>query len=134
MSETMIWLLWDVQWESLVTRIHLIITAKDDCCSHWWKELQPTHSSNWSQCCLREMLRKALASVPVSNMKFASVLVLLFFCSTFKKSHGKSKPKPGCEYPPSQWCRSLEIAIECGVSLEYRYQVQITALGHNASC
>ncbi|XP_024278874.1 gamma-interferon-inducible lysosomal thiol reductase [Oncorhynchus tshawytscha] len=61
------------------------------------------------------MLRKALASVPVSNMKFASVLVLLFFCSTFKKSHGKSKPKPGCEYPPSQWCRSLEIAIECGV-------------------
>lgn len=29
----------------------------------------------------------------------------------------KSHPKPSCGYPPSQWCRSLEIAIECGVSL-----------------
>uniref|UniRef100_A0A672RDP5 Gamma-interferon-inducible lysosomal thiol reductase n=1 Tax=Sinocyclocheilus grahami TaxID=75366 RepID=A0A672RDP5_SINGR len=27
----------------------------------------------------------------------------------------KSHPKPSCGYPPSQWCRSLEIAIECGV-------------------
>ncbi|XP_055799647.1 gamma-interferon-inducible lysosomal thiol reductase-like, partial [Salvelinus fontinalis] len=42
-------------------------------------------------------------------------------CSTFKKSQGKSKPKPACELPPrpppplSQWCRSLEIAIECRV-------------------
>ncbi|KAK2874016.1 hypothetical protein QQF64_004060 [Cirrhinus molitorella] len=27
----------------------------------------------------------------------------------------KSHPKPSCGYPPSQWCRSLEIATECGV-------------------
>ncbi|KAA0707911.1 Gamma-interferon-inducible lysosomal thiol reductase [Triplophysa tibetana] len=26
-----------------------------------------------------------------------------------------SHPKPSCGYPPSQWCSSLEIAIECGV-------------------
>ncbi|XP_010895802.1 gamma-interferon-inducible lysosomal thiol reductase [Esox lucius] len=47
-------------------------------------------------------------------MKFASIFVI-FICSTSMKSQGKSRPKPGCEYPPSQWCRSLEIAIECGV-------------------
>ncbi|KAJ0032833.1 hypothetical protein NQD34_002914 [Periophthalmus magnuspinnatus] len=26
-----------------------------------------------------------------------------------------SHPKPSCRYPPSQWCRSLEIAIQCKV-------------------
>ncbi|KAF7667835.1 hypothetical protein LDENG_00044930 [Lucifuga dentata] len=26
-----------------------------------------------------------------------------------------SHPKPSCPYPPSQWCRSLEITIECQV-------------------
>ncbi|CAL8252036.1 unnamed protein product [Merluccius merluccius] len=26
-----------------------------------------------------------------------------------------SHPKPSCPYPPSQWCRSLQIAIECQV-------------------
>uniref|UniRef100_H3CXW0 Gamma-interferon-inducible lysosomal thiol reductase n=1 Tax=Tetraodon nigroviridis TaxID=99883 RepID=H3CXW0_TETNG len=26
-----------------------------------------------------------------------------------------SRPKPACRYPPSQWCRSLEIALECRV-------------------
>uniref|UniRef100_A0A3Q3WLQ1 Gamma-interferon-inducible lysosomal thiol reductase n=1 Tax=Mola mola TaxID=94237 RepID=A0A3Q3WLQ1_MOLML len=32
-----------------------------------------------------------------------------------QRSCGKSHPKPSCHYPPSQWCRSLEIAIECKV-------------------
>lgn len=26
-----------------------------------------------------------------------------------------SHPKPSCRYPPSQWCRSLEIALQCKV-------------------
>ncbi|KAM6962508.1 gamma-interferon-inducible lysosomal thiol reductase [Aplochiton taeniatus] len=48
-------------------------------------------------------------------MTFAPLLLILFIALTTTLSHGKSKPKPTCKYPPSQWCRSLEIAIECGV-------------------
>ncbi|XP_076009218.1 gamma-interferon-inducible lysosomal thiol reductase [Genypterus blacodes] len=34
----------------------------------------------------------------------------LFVCTT-----DTSHPKPSCHYPPSQWCHSLQIAIECKV-------------------
>ncbi|KAI4904259.1 hypothetical protein NFI96_031790 [Prochilodus magdalenae] len=39
----------------------------------------------------------------------------LFLFFTSDKCWGKSHPKPDCGYPPSQWCRTLEIAVECGV-------------------
>ncbi|XP_062306311.1 gamma-interferon-inducible lysosomal thiol reductase [Osmerus eperlanus] len=48
-------------------------------------------------------------------MKFATIFATVAICTTFHKCNGKSKPKPSCSYPPSQWCRSLEIAIECKV-------------------
>ncbi|XP_063058081.1 gamma-interferon-inducible lysosomal thiol reductase [Engraulis encrasicolus] len=43
-------------------------------------------------------------------------LLALFLCVTFNicEGTGVDHKKP-CGYPPSQWCRSLEIAIECGV-------------------
>ncbi|XP_057696272.1 gamma-interferon-inducible lysosomal thiol reductase-like isoform X2 [Corythoichthys intestinalis] len=51
-----------------------------------------------------------------AEMKFATdftalLVVLLFHVRSSTSSH----PKPSCRYPPSQWCRSLEIAIECKV-------------------
>ncbi|KAM9385787.1 gamma-interferon-inducible lysosomal thiol reductase-like [Pholidichthys leucotaenia] len=42
-------------------------------------------------------------------------LVTLFFLLCCGQLTGGSHPKPACRYPPSQWCRSLEIAIECKV-------------------
>lgn len=47
------------------------------------------------------------------NSFVSCVLLYLFFI--FEKCDGKSHPKPSCGYPPSQWCRTLEIAVECGV-------------------
>ncbi|KAI3368216.1 hypothetical protein L3Q82_007937 [Scortum barcoo] len=41
-------------------------------------------------------------------------VVFLLICADWRSS-GKSHPRPSCRYPPSQWCRSLEIAIECKV-------------------
>ncbi|XP_033936579.1 gamma-interferon-inducible lysosomal thiol reductase-like isoform X2 [Pseudochaenichthys georgianus] len=38
----------------------------------------------------------------------------LLLCTSLGSSEG-SHPKPACRYPPSQWCRSLEIAIACNV-------------------
>ncbi|TRY57422.1 hypothetical protein DNTS_031419 [Danionella cerebrum] len=46
-------------------------------------------------------------------MKSLVLCVLSFII--FYGIESKSHPKPSCGYPPSQWCRSLEIAIECGV-------------------
>uniref|UniRef100_A0A3B5LB22 Gamma-interferon-inducible lysosomal thiol reductase n=1 Tax=Xiphophorus couchianus TaxID=32473 RepID=A0A3B5LB22_9TELE len=48
-------------------------------------------------------------------MKVLCILAVLFLISTKHKSFELSHPKPACRYPPSQWCRSLEIAIECKV-------------------
>ncbi|XP_056132416.1 gamma-interferon-inducible lysosomal thiol reductase isoform X2 [Lampris incognitus] len=49
-------------------------------------------------------------------MKLKSCLVVSLLCLlTVEQSSGKSHPEPSCSYPPSQWCRSLEIAIECQV-------------------
>ncbi|XP_028259850.1 gamma-interferon-inducible lysosomal thiol reductase-like [Parambassis ranga] len=45
---------------------------------------------------------------------FGLLSVFLLFC-TNRSSSGMSHPKPACRYPPSQWCRSLEIAIQCKV-------------------
>ncbi|KAM4629854.1 gamma-interferon-inducible lysosomal thiol reductase [Polymixia lowei] len=50
-------------------------------------------------------------SFMVLKMEVLMVLVVLMVLM----SDGKSHPKPSCPYPPSQWCRSLEIAIECKV-------------------
>uniref|UniRef100_A0A8C2WAM8 Gamma-interferon-inducible lysosomal thiol reductase n=1 Tax=Cyclopterus lumpus TaxID=8103 RepID=A0A8C2WAM8_CYCLU len=41
-------------------------------------------------------------------------VVCLLFCVVWRSS-GSAHPKPACRYPPSQWCRSLEIAIACNV-------------------
>uniref|UniRef100_A0A672GAC9 Gamma-interferon-inducible lysosomal thiol reductase n=1 Tax=Salarias fasciatus TaxID=181472 RepID=A0A672GAC9_SALFA len=49
-------------------------------------------------------------------MKLSGKLaVVLLSCIVLRGCVG-SHPKPSCRYPPSQWCRSLEIAIECKVS------------------
>lgn len=62
--------------------------------------------------------RSARNSVVVRvDMERQMFLLALFLCVTFNicEGTGVDHKKP-CGYPPSQWCRSLEIAIECGVS------------------
>ncbi|KAM9831496.1 gamma-interferon-inducible lysosomal thiol reductase-like [Neosynchiropus ocellatus] len=41
-------------------------------------------------------------------------LVLLVFVD-LSGSLNVQRKKPACQYPPSQWCHSLEIAVKCGV-------------------
>ncbi|CAN9500353.1 unnamed protein product [Ophioblennius macclurei] len=48
-------------------------------------------------------------------MKVSRMLAFFLLFCMVQKGFGISHPKPGCRYPPSQWCRSLEIAIECKV-------------------
>ncbi|AWP10764.1 putative gamma-interferon-inducible lysosomal thiol reductase-like isoform 7 [Scophthalmus maximus] len=48
-------------------------------------------------------------------MKLSAPLALLFLLCADGSGSAVSHPKPPCRYPPSQWCRSLEIAIECKV-------------------
>ncbi|XP_072245340.1 gamma-interferon-inducible lysosomal thiol reductase-like [Leuresthes tenuis] len=48
-------------------------------------------------------------------MKLSGLLAAIFLVCTDRQGFGISHPKPGCRYPPSQWCRSLEIAVECKV-------------------
>uniref|UniRef100_UPI003AAE91B7 gamma-interferon-inducible lysosomal thiol reductase-like n=1 Tax=Centroberyx gerrardi TaxID=166262 RepID=UPI003AAE91B7 len=48
-------------------------------------------------------------------MKLTELLAVFLLFFTDQSSEGKSHPKPSCPYPPSQWCRSLEIALECKV-------------------
>ncbi|KAM6921893.1 gamma-interferon-inducible lysosomal thiol reductase-like [Xenentodon cancila] len=43
------------------------------------------------------------------------LLAVVVLISADWSAFGNSHPKPACRYPPSQWCRSLEIAIECRV-------------------
>lgn len=40
------------------------------------------------------------------------MVALLLVLGVCRASH----PKPSCRYPPSEWCRSLEIATACKVS------------------
>lgn len=47
------------------------------------------------------------------KMKVWGLLVFLLFCA---QRSGASDRGDSCKYPPSQWCRSLKIAIECQVS------------------
>ncbi|KAJ8278689.1 hypothetical protein COCON_G00057550 [Conger conger] len=50
-------------------------------------------------------------------MKVPAFFVVLVFCATFEKCFCKKPkpPKPSCGYPPSLWCKTLEIATECKV-------------------
>uniref|UniRef100_A0A7N8XFP8 Gamma-interferon-inducible lysosomal thiol reductase n=1 Tax=Mastacembelus armatus TaxID=205130 RepID=A0A7N8XFP8_9TELE len=48
-------------------------------------------------------------------MKLSGLLAVFFFLCTDRTGFGTFHLKPACHYPPSQWCRSLEIAIECKV-------------------
>ncbi|XP_028442979.1 gamma-interferon-inducible lysosomal thiol reductase isoform X2 [Perca flavescens] len=48
-------------------------------------------------------------------MKLPGLLAVILFVCTNRRSSGLFHPKPACRYPPSQWCRSLEIAISCNV-------------------
>ncbi|XP_034737142.1 gamma-interferon-inducible lysosomal thiol reductase [Etheostoma cragini] len=48
-------------------------------------------------------------------MELSGLLTVILFVCTDRGSFGVSHPKPACRYPPSQWCRSLEIAISCNV-------------------
>ncbi|XP_019730878.1 gamma-interferon-inducible lysosomal thiol reductase [Hippocampus comes] len=45
----------------------------------------------------------------------ALVAALLVVLQCHVWSAASSHPQPSCRYPPSQWCRSLEIAVECKV-------------------
>nr|XP_046246888.1 gamma-interferon-inducible lysosomal thiol reductase-like [Scatophagus argus] len=47
-------------------------------------------------------------------MKLSGLLAVLLLLCADRRGSG-SHPKPSCRYPPSQWCRSLKIAIECKV-------------------
>ncbi|TNN38481.1 Gamma-interferon-inducible lysosomal thiol reductase [Liparis tanakae] len=48
-------------------------------------------------------------------MELSSLLaVCVLSCAVWRRSCA-GHPKPGCRYPPSQWCRSLEISIACHV-------------------
>ncbi|CAG5863935.1 unnamed protein product [Menidia menidia] len=49
------------------------------------------------------------------SMKLSGLLAVILALCASPKCAGSSHPKPACRYPPSQWCRSLEIAIECKV-------------------
>lgn len=49
-------------------------------------------------------------------MELLRLLAAVLLVSVDRTALGISHPKPSCHYPPSQWCRSLEIAIECKVS------------------
>ncbi|XP_047443759.1 gamma-interferon-inducible lysosomal thiol reductase [Mugil cephalus] len=48
-------------------------------------------------------------------MKLYGLLVVFLIICVAPKALETSHPKPSCHYPPSQWCRSLEIAIQCKV-------------------
>ncbi|XP_068175934.1 gamma-interferon-inducible lysosomal thiol reductase-like [Antennarius striatus] len=48
-------------------------------------------------------------------MKLSGLFLGLFLLCADRRSSGMFHPKPSCRYPPSQWCRSLRIAIECKV-------------------
>ncbi|XP_029987267.1 gamma-interferon-inducible lysosomal thiol reductase [Sphaeramia orbicularis] len=47
-------------------------------------------------------------------MKLPGLPAVVLFLCIVQEICG-SHPKPSCHYPPSQWCRSLEIAIQCKV-------------------
>ncbi|XP_072294365.1 gamma-interferon-inducible lysosomal thiol reductase [Eucyclogobius newberryi] len=67
--------------------------------------------------------------VTMVNPALVCLLVLLLFgqsCSAV------SHPKPSCRYPPSQWCRSLEIAIQCKV-LKQCMELRAVSLPQNAA-
>ncbi|XP_053491594.1 gamma-interferon-inducible lysosomal thiol reductase [Ictalurus furcatus] len=49
---------------------------------------------------------------PETKMNWLSIYAFLFFFFIFKKCQTDSH---SCGYPPSLWCSSLEIAVECGV-------------------
>lgn len=57
-----------------------------------------------------------LCGLPLTNMKPSGLFVVFLLLCADRRSSGNSHPKPSCRYPPSQWCRSLKIAIECKVS------------------
>ncbi|XP_042371281.1 gamma-interferon-inducible lysosomal thiol reductase [Plectropomus leopardus] len=48
-------------------------------------------------------------------MKLSGLLLPVFLLLWTDRRSSGSHPKPSCRYPPSQWCRSLEIAIACNV-------------------
>ncbi|CAJ1060872.1 gamma-interferon-inducible lysosomal thiol reductase [Xyrichtys novacula] len=48
-------------------------------------------------------------------MKLSGLVAVLLLLCAARRNSGISHPKPSCRYPPSQWCRSLEIAIACKV-------------------
>ncbi|XP_041861371.1 gamma-interferon-inducible lysosomal thiol reductase-like [Melanotaenia boesemani] len=50
-----------------------------------------------------------------ASMKLSGLLFVVFLICNDRWTFGMSHPKPACRYPPSQWCRSLEIAVECKV-------------------
>ncbi|KAG8003127.1 Gamma-interferon-inducible-lysosomal thiol reductase [Nibea albiflora] len=64
-----------------------------------------------------------------SNMKLSVLFVVFLLLCVHRRSSG-SHPRPSCRYPPSQWCRSLEIAIECRVQKQC---MEVNAIRANQS-
>lgn len=50
---------------------------------------------------------------PETRMNCFLIYAFLFLFFIFEKCQTDTR---SCGYPPSQWCSSLEIAVECGVS------------------
>ena len=96
--------------------------------SWWW-------SSYWAA--LREEQPDVLSAVSalrgcvdflfllILSMKLLGLLAAVFLLSADRRVWS-SHPKPACRYPPSQWCRSLEIAIECRVSRQCLFQFKVS--------
>lgn len=61
--------------------------------------------------------QRKLSDSNTHKMNTRLLCVFHFIFLSVYEIQSKSHPKPSCGYPPSQWCRSLQIAIECGVSL-----------------
>uniref|UniRef100_A0AAV2KW45 Gamma-interferon-inducible lysosomal thiol reductase n=1 Tax=Knipowitschia caucasica TaxID=637954 RepID=A0AAV2KW45_KNICA len=48
-------------------------------------------------------------------METPALLPLVLLLMVLVQGSAMTHPKPACRYPPSQWCHSLEIAVQCKV-------------------
>ncbi|XP_054623696.1 gamma-interferon-inducible lysosomal thiol reductase-like [Dunckerocampus dactyliophorus] len=64
----------------------------------------------------------------VSKMKVALLLTLTFSCSFMSTYNPLSS---ACSHPPSQWCSSPDLAVQCGV-LKLCLQANLTRLRQTA--
>lgn len=74
----------------------------------------PKHNVLQSPACSsQDKVERRVKRTSEGKMNCFLIYAFLFFFFGFQKCQTDSHP---CKYPPSQWCSSLEIAVECGVS------------------